>query len=66
MLEQPLITALGQDIIAIADSPVTNYKDHLNKVARVQFELSNLLGVKLDNPQLRGTAELLCGGWSDG
>lgn len=61
MKNQLAVTPLKQDIVTLADRPVTNYKDHLNKVAQVQFELSNLLGVKIDNPQLRGTAEVLCG-----
>ena len=65
MKNQLAVTALRQDIVALADKPVMNHKDHLNKVAQVQWELSNLLGVRLDNPQLRGTAEVLCGEWGE-
>ena len=63
MPEQPVLTPLSPDIVALADQPVANYAEHLNKVAQVQRELSNLLGVRIDNPQLRGTAEVLCGEW---
>ena len=63
MLEQLVLTPLRQDIVELADKPVSNYTEHLNKVAQVQRELSNLLGVRIDNPQLRGTAEVLCGEW---
>jgi hypothetical protein len=63
MIEQPVFTPLRQDIVELADQPVANYKDHLNKITQVQYELSNLLGVSLDNPQVRGTAEVLCGEW---
>ena len=62
MFEQ-IIPPLRQDIVTLADQPVTSYREHLNKITQVQWELSNLLGVKLDNPQLRGTAEVLCGKW---
>lgn len=59
MIEQPL----QQDIVKLADQPVANYREHLNKIIQVQYELSNLLSVRLDDPKVRGTAEVLCGEW---
>lgn len=63
MIERLTLTPIGKDILAMAEEPSINYKDHLNKIARVQKELANLLGKQLNNPQVRGTAVVLCGEW---